>query len=138
MKTRLARTLGRILNRLEGKDALPNDAERTERAFRKVQLTPAQRGDLFTLRQSPGFTALLDMMEMACVEQESNLINVPATEPDTVLAEHRLSKAFWQVFIHFQKKVQIECDIHLGIKAEADRRVQQDAHAETDEYLTEL
>lgn len=119
---RLGRTLGEFIDRLSPKEAKPADYVRSEKTFSSGQLTSVQRGDLFQLTKHPGYTALLDLMEMLCIAQETNLVNVPVTEEKAVLAEHRMSKAFWQIFTGLQKRVQNECDLFLNLNAEKDRQ----------------
>jgi hypothetical protein len=90
----------------------------------REKLNSGERTALIQIRSMPGYEVLLDLMEMSCIEQESKLINTPVDRPDSVLAEHRMSKAFWQVFQAVQKKVEFEIALQLGM--EADRKAAMD------------
>ncbi len=134
---RLGRTLGKIINRWRP-SAEQQLAIRTQKAFATTALTIQQRGDIFAIRNSPGYAALLDLMEMTCIAQETNLVNAPVTEPANVLAEHALSKAFWQIFVSFQKKVEAECDAHLQIKSDEALRLRKQEMEEPDQSMNEV
>jgi hypothetical protein len=82
-------------------------------------LTPSQRARLLTLQRSDGWEVLLDLMEMCCIEQETKLINVEVKDESGIIAEHRMAKAFWQVFTSLQKKVAVEVQMHLMSEEEA-------------------
>jgi hypothetical protein len=88
---------------------------RTERRFGvTAELTTPQRRNLFTVRNSEGWSDVLDVMEMCCIEMESKLINTePAAEAD-VLANHRMAKAAWQIFTHLQAKIDDEISLYLS------------------------
>lgn len=119
---RLTRTLGTWMRRLKESrreetgraPARDPQAIRAQNTFAKVQLTADRRSLLFSLRHHPGYEVFLDMMESVCVEQETTLINAPASETAVVLAEHKMAKAFWQVFVSTQKKIEFECAEHLS------------------------
>ena len=82
---------------------------RTERRFGVTsQLTPEARRALFVLRQQDGWPVLLDVIEMVCIETETELINTAPEEEAAILAKHKMSKAAWQVFTHLQEKVEDE------------------------------
>jgi hypothetical protein len=82
---------------------------RTERRF-GVTARPSQGSvaRLYSLRISEVWDDLLDVMEQVCIEVESKLINTDAEQELEVLANHKMSKASWMVFIHMQEKVD-EC-----------------------------
>jgi hypothetical protein len=85
----------------------------------KDHLTPSQRARLLSLRRSDGYEVLLDLMEMCCIEQETKLINVDVKDESGIIAEHRMAKAFWQVFTSLQKKVEVEVMLHTTAEEEA-------------------
>ena len=118
MKIRENRTVRRVLNFLSG--ATPADPVRQPNtAGLRSKLTVQQKGELYRMSESPGYQVLLDVMEMACVEQDTKLINTDAADPDAVLNEHRMSKAFWQIFVAIQKKVEYEREEFLGLQKRA-------------------
>lgn len=87
---------------------------RTQRRFGvTARLTPQQRNDLLTLRTNLGWPTLLDVFEMACIEQEGILINTDAADEKAVLANHRMAKAMWQMFAHVQDRIESELRSHL-------------------------
>jgi hypothetical protein len=82
---------------------------RTERRFGvTAQLDAAARNRLFSLRVHAGWDDLLDVMEMVCIEQESSLINTDVDKESAIIAHHRMTKAAWQMFIHFQERIDRE------------------------------
>jgi hypothetical protein len=96
---------------------------RTERSHGlQERLNGSERASLVQIRHMPGYEVLLDMMEKACIEQETRLINTPVANARKIVAEHRMSKAFWQVFTSFQRQVETEINIHLGLQAEESQR----------------
>lgn len=113
-----------------------SDAIRTERTHGTGEdLTEVERGALMQLRYTPGYQVLLDMMERACISQETKLINAEVDEPETILAEHRMSKAFWQVFQSMQKQVEREVAIHLGFEQERKEKKQEAENFEPDQDI---
>jgi hypothetical protein len=87
---------------------------RTERTFGvTATLRPAQRRNLLALINSEVYPDLLDALEMVCIETETLLINTDAADEPAVLANHKMSKAAWQMFIHMQEKIQAEAMLHL-------------------------
>jgi hypothetical protein len=79
---------------------------RTERRFGvTAKQTPTSIARLYALRLSETWDDLLDVMEQVCIEIESNLINTDAEKESAVLANHKMSKAAWQLFVHMQEKV---------------------------------
>lgn len=116
MSIRESRTLRKIVNALRGRDAAtPLRAPNT--AGLRSKLNTEQRSQLYRLSEHPGYQVLLDVIEMACVEQDTRLINTDASTPEAVLTEHRMSKAFWQIFIAIQKKIEFEREEYLGLQA---------------------
>jgi hypothetical protein len=88
---------------------------RNERSFGvTAQLTPEQRRDLAGLRVSDAWPALLDVMEMCCIEIETNLLNTEAEDEDAVLANHKMAKAAWIIFVHMQEKVDFEISAYMA------------------------
>lgn len=84
----------------------------------KERLNAGERAHLLVVRNMPGYQVLLDIMEKACIEQETRLINVPVDNEALIVAEHRMAKAFWQVFTGVQNKVEEEINIHLNLESE--------------------
>lgn len=109
---------------------------RTERSLGlQARLNASQRTSLVQVRHMPGYEVLLDMMEKACIEQETKLINVDTGDEKQIVAEHRMSKAFWQVFVSMQKQVETEISIHLGIEADERARAQEDDELDPDQEI---
>lgn len=76
---------------------------RTERRFGvTAQMSQIGRRNLLNLRESEIWPDLLDVLEMTCIEMETVLINTDADKEAEVLANHRMAKAAWQMFAHFQ------------------------------------
>lgn len=92
-----------------------NDPEiRTERTFGVTsQLRPAQRMRLLAFLNSEVYPDVLDVMEMVCIELESKLINTEAEQEAAVLANHKMTKAAWLVFVHLQQKIADESALYL-------------------------
>ena len=85
---------------------------RNERTFGvTAELRPLQRRNLLNLRNSEVYPDLLDVMEMVCIETESALINTDAADEAAVLANHKMTKAAWQIFIHMQEKIDTEAKL---------------------------
>jgi hypothetical protein len=79
---------------------------RTERRFGvTAKLQPAQVRNLFVLCNSETYPDVLDVIEQCCIEIETVLINTPAENEREVLANHKMSKAAWMIFTHFQEKL---------------------------------
>lgn len=103
---------------------------RTDRTHGLKERLPAgARGHLVQIRYMPGYDVILDLIEMCCIEQETRLINVPVEDEKTIIAEHKMSKAFWQVFQAIQKKVESEVNIQLQLDQE--RKAEQE---DSDDY----
>lgn len=81
-------------------------------------LTEAELAMLSELSMDPRYQVLLDVMERACIEQETALINCPVEQPERILGEHAVSQAAWKFFTYIQRQVQ-NAHIHrTGIQAE--------------------
>jgi hypothetical protein len=88
---------------------------RTERRFGvTAQLTPLQRRNLYQVRNSEAWADVLDVMEMCCIEVETQLINTNADREAEVLANHKMAKAAWQIFTHLQQKLDDEISQYLN------------------------
>jgi hypothetical protein len=88
---------------------------RTERTFGvTAQLRQTQRRNLLNLLNSEIYPDLLDVMEMVCIEKETELINTDPANELAVLANHRMAKAAWQVFTHMQEKIEAETKLFLA------------------------
>ena len=87
---------------------------RTERTFGVTsELRPIQRRNLLAFRNSEVYPDVLDVMEMVCIEMETKLINTDAADEQSVLANHKMAKAAWQLFTHMQQKIDMEGQLHL-------------------------
>jgi hypothetical protein len=87
---------------------------RTERRFGvTAKLTPQQRNELMMIRMNLGWPTLLDVLEMACIEQETTLINTDPADVKAVLENHKMAKAMWQMFEHMQNVVEAELRSHM-------------------------
>jgi hypothetical protein len=90
------------------------DEIRTERRFGvTAELKPVQRMRLASLYSSDVWPDALDVMEQCCIEIETDLINTPADEESAVVANHKMAKAAWKIFTHFQEKVKTETLLYL-------------------------
>lgn len=88
---------------------------RTERTFGvTAELKPIQRRNLLSLRNSEVYPDLLDVLEMVCIETETQLINTDADDEKAVLANHKMAKAAWQMFTHMQEKIDTEAKLYLA------------------------
>jgi hypothetical protein len=92
---------------------------RTERTLTLVdlQLTQDAQVQLASLYNDLRYDALLDVIERGCILQDTNLINTPAHDEAKVLAEHKVSKAFWQTFVWIQTQVR---QAHLTMTKQAE------------------
>jgi hypothetical protein len=87
---------------------------RTERTFGvTAALKPAQRRNLLALLNSEVYADLLDVLEMVCIEIETRLINTDPADDASVLANHKMAKAAWQMFTHLQEKISSESQSYL-------------------------
>jgi hypothetical protein len=113
---------------------------RTERSFGvTAQLTPDDRRALFVLRQSEGWPVLLDVLEMVCIETETDLINTPAEQEAAILAKHKMSKAAWQLFTHLQEKVEDEVSRYVsGVVQRPPEPLMTDAEREVENILNPM
>jgi hypothetical protein len=92
-----------------------SEAIRTERKFGVTsQLSAQQRRNLMTVRNSLEWPDVLDVMEMCCIEVETQLINTSADEEREVLANHKMAKAAWIIFTHLQEKIDSEISLYLA------------------------
>jgi len=88
---------------------------RTERRFGvTAQLDPNALRRLYVTRSQDVWGDLLDVMEQCCIEIESTLINTDADDEKAVLANHKMSKAAWQIFTHFQERIDAELNTYLS------------------------
>jgi hypothetical protein len=86
---------------------------RTERTVGVTsQLAPHQRMHLLALRESEAWPDLLDVLEMVCIEKETDLINTDPADRVRVLENHKMAKAAWQLFTYMQKKVDEEIALY--------------------------
>jgi hypothetical protein len=91
---------------------------RTERSFGvTAELKPNQRRNLFNLVRSEIYPDLLDVLEMVCIETETKLINTDPADKRSVLANHRMAKAAWQMFTHMQTKIEDEAKAFMASTA---------------------
>lgn len=96
---------------------LLNHPVRTERRFGvTASLTPEARQRLLTLRNDEGWADVLDVMEMCCIEIETELINTAAADESAVLANHKKAQVAWQIFTHLQSKIDDEITTLLRSK----------------------
>lgn len=87
---------------------------RTARTFGvTAELKPAQRRNLLALQNSEVYGDILDCLEMVCIETETVLINTDPADETSVLANHRMAKAAWQMFTHLQEKIASESNLYL-------------------------
>jgi hypothetical protein len=87
---------------------------RTERSFGVTsELRPLQRRNLMAFRQSEVYPDILDVIEMVCIEMETVLINTDPAKEAEVLANHKMAKAAWQIFVHLQEKIDSEIKLYL-------------------------
>ena len=88
---------------------------RTERRFGvTAKLDPNALRRIYAMRSSDVWEDLLDVMEQCCIEIESALINTDADNENAVLANHKMSKAAWQIFTHFQERIDAEMGTYLS------------------------
>jgi hypothetical protein len=79
-----------------------------------AQLDPNALRRIYLTRSSDVWADLLDVMEQCCIEIESTLINTDADDEKAVLANHKMSKAAWQIFTHFQERIDAEIGTYLS------------------------
>lgn len=79
---------------------------RTERSHGlKAEPPVDEKQALYNLVNSAGWPALLNVLERCCIEQETRLINREVEDDKGILAEHKMSKAYWQIFTRMQRDV---------------------------------
>ena len=87
---------------------------RTERRFGvTAELKPVQRMRLASLFNSEVWPDALDVLEQCCIEIETDLINTPVGERQSVLGHHQLAQAAWRMFTHFQEKIKTETFLYM-------------------------
>lgn len=91
-----------------------NEVRKQRRFGVTASLEPIQRRNLLSLRESEVWPDLLDVMEMCCIEIETELINTAAADEAAVLANHKMAKAAWKIFTHLQSKVDEEISQYLA------------------------
>lgn len=77
------------------------------------ELQPHQRMHLLAMRESDAWPDLLDVMEMVCIEKETQLINTDPADRIRVLENHKMAKAAWQIFTYMQTKVDEEIAVYM-------------------------
>jgi len=88
---------------------------RTERSFGVTgSLESRQQLRLMHLRNSDVYPDLLDVLEMVCIEKETELINTNPADENAVLANHKMAKAAWQIFTYMQEKIDSEAKSYLA------------------------
>lgn len=90
------------------------DVIRTERTGVTGKIPDHKRALLYQGMQTGVVDVLYDIIEAECIKQETKLINLEPHQKEQILAEYRMSKAFWQIFVGLQKTVQHEVKEHLG------------------------
>lgn len=91
------------------------EAVRTERRVGVTgELRPIQRRNLMSLRHSEVWDDLLDLMEMACIEKETELINTDPADKEQVLARHIVAKTMWVTFAHMQERIDVEIALYTA------------------------
>ena len=92
-----------------------SEAIRTERRVGVTDgLRPIQRRNLMSLRHSEVWDDLLDLMEMACIEKETELINTDPAEKENVLTRHIVAKTMWITFAHMQERIDAEIAVYMA------------------------
>lgn len=87
---------------------------RTERSFGVTStLKPIQRRNLLAFKNSEVYPDVLDVLEMVCIEVETELINTNPADEQAVLANHKMAKAAWLMFTHLQEKIDEESNAYL-------------------------
>jgi hypothetical protein len=84
----------------------------------QLDLSPVAKAALSELSQGPYYPHLLDLMERACIEMDTALINTPAADPEAVLGAHAISAAAWKFFTYIQRAVQNAHNQHTAIEPE--------------------
>lgn len=78
------------------------------RAYSPEQLAEVDRQYLVSLRSHPGYPVLLTLMEQACEEFATAVINADPANHDDVLAKQVMAKSAWTFFTKVQKRVEYE------------------------------
>jgi hypothetical protein len=99
-----------------------DQAPRSERTHGlKSEPDMGEKQALYNLLNSPAWPILLDVLERSCIEQETRLINCDVADTERIIAEHRMSKAFWQIFVQMQKTVVNAAREFAGLEPEKPR-----------------
>lgn len=95
---------------------------RTERSHGlKATVRRDEQQALFNLVNTAAWPVLLDVIERCCIQQETRLINCDVADDKAILAEHRMSKAYWQIFVGMQKEVLHHAREFAGTEASVPR-----------------
>jgi hypothetical protein len=113
---------------------------RTERRFGvTADLSPGAVARLYSLRISETWEDLLDVMEQVCIEVESKLINTAPENSDEVLANHKMTKAAWMLFVHMQERVDASLNTYLSsVAIQPEGRIFTDEEREREMILNPL
>ena len=71
----------------------------------EIMISNEERAHLAQLAMDPRYESLLSVMERACIQLDTAMINCSSGEPESVLGAHCVSKAGWLLFTYFQKQV---------------------------------
>lgn len=71
----------------------------------EVRVTPEEVDQLANLYKDARYNALLNVMERACINIDTSLVNVSVGQPEEILGAHAMSKAAWLFFTYVQKQV---------------------------------
>lgn len=71
----------------------------------EVRLTPEEIDQLAALYKDARYESLLNVMERACIELDTLLVNTPVGEREHIIGAHAVSKASWLFFTYVQKQV---------------------------------
>jgi hypothetical protein len=100
---------------------------RTERSHGLKAAPPEdEKQALYNLVNSAGWTALLNVLERCCIEQETRLINRDVEDDKGILAEHKMSKAYWQIFTRMQRDVLRAAAEFAGVEEEPRPRTEEE------------
>lgn len=72
----------------------------------EIEIPPEEKEHLAQLAMDPRYAAVLNVMERACIELDTALINVSTGDPEAILGAHAVSKAGWLFFVYVQRQVQ--------------------------------
>lgn len=134
MKIRESRTWKRVMSLWKGDEAAEGVRQPDTCGIRS-KLNKQQQQALHVMSESQGYQVLLDVIEMACIENDAKLINSAPADPEAVLAKHRMSKAFWQIFMAIQKKIEYERNEYLGLQKAKEQPREQEEEVQDTEIL---